>query len=123
MAFPKPGVMDDAAVVSEAVWQEVQPMELKRARPLLMEVAPPGTVVDGVGGAVRRMKIANFTTSLDVPRLSALKCVVSSGVPLMLAICRQTSDSTFTGQRTFLAKRLIANALLHVVGFTGKNHQ
>src|SRR5579871_488758 len=39
------------------------------------------------------------------------------------AVCRQTSDSTFTRQWTLLAKRLIANALLHVVGFTGKNHQ
>src|SRR5580765_6040570 len=48
-----------------------------------MEVAPPGTVVEATGAAVRRMKMANLITSLDVPRFVALKCVMSSGVALM----------------------------------------
>ncbi len=50
---------------------------------VVMEVAPPGTVVDGVGGAGIRINNANLITSLDVPRFVALKCVMSSGVALM----------------------------------------
>src|SRR5882672_6845150 len=84
VALLNPGVIDDALVVSEPVWQAAQPIALNTARPVLMEAAPPGTVVDGVGGASMRMNNENFTTSLDVPRLSALKCVRSSGVGLNL---------------------------------------
>jgi len=29
-----------------------------------MEIEPPGVVVEGVGGASKRMKVANITTSL-----------------------------------------------------------
>jgi hypothetical protein len=63
----KLGVRAEADVVREGVWQAAQPMELKSDFPLAMEVEPPGVVVEGVGGAVRRMNMANFTRSLDVP--------------------------------------------------------
>src|SRR5258707_3611298 len=76
--------MEDGEVVSEAVWHALQPMASKSERPLLIAVVPPGTVADGVGGAVMRMNMANFTTSLEVPRLFALKWVRSSGVGLIL---------------------------------------
>src|SRR5947209_4602876 len=77
------GVNDERKVVSAGVWQTLQPMELNRLRPLLMEVEPPGVVAFGVGGARRRMNIANATVSLSTPAPTPLKCVVSSGVALM----------------------------------------
>src|SRR5689334_609432 len=39
------------------------------------------------------------------------------------AVRRQTGSLAFSRQRTLLSKGLIAYALLHVVGFTSKNHQ
>ena len=57
-------VSADAEVVSEGVWQTAQPMALNSDRPLLMDVEPPGVVVEGVGGARKRMKFAKATTSL-----------------------------------------------------------
>ena len=70
------------------VWQVAQPMELKSDFPLAIEDAPPGTVVDAMGGAVSRMNIANATTSLGIEAFSVNwselefwneKLVVSSG--------------------------------------------
>src|SRR5947208_12225803 len=70
-------------VVSDGVWQTLQPMELKRARPLLIDVAPPGVVVDATGCARKRMNMAKATVSLITPAPTPLKCVMSSGVELM----------------------------------------
>ena len=75
-------VNEEVPVVRLVVWQIAQPMEMKRLRPLVIEVAPPGTVVEGVGGAKRRMNIANCARSLSVPIAVVLKLVWSSGVAL-----------------------------------------
>src|SRR5581483_10332819 len=83
VTLPSPGVRDEAEVASEGVWHEEQPIELNSDLPALMEVEPPGVVVDGAGGADKRMNMENFTTSLDVPNAVWLNCVWSSGVPLM----------------------------------------
>ena len=48
------------------VWHTAHPMELNSDLPCEIEVAPPGTVVDGIGGASRRMNIENATTSLGI---------------------------------------------------------
>ena len=48
------------------VWQSAQPTSAKSCRPLAMEIEPPGVVVDGVGGARKRMKKANFSMALTV---------------------------------------------------------
>ena len=62
-------------------------MALNSRRPLAIEVVPPGVVVEGVGGASKRMNIANITVSLGMeafvanwsePALAA-KLVVSFG--------------------------------------------
>ena len=72
----KPVVRDEARVESEGVWQIAQPTELNKLRPLLIEVAPPGVVVLGVGGARNRMKMAKPIRSLDVPKaVPSLKLV------------------------------------------------
>src|SRR6266849_4002629 len=78
------GVKCDATVLSVGVWQVLQPTTLNRTRPVLMEVAPPGVVVDGVGCARSRMNIAKPTVSaMVVPVLpTPSKCVMSSGVGL-----------------------------------------
>src|SRR5260221_8960884 len=80
----RPGVSVEPLDVSVVVWQTLQPMELNRLRPLLMEVAPPGVVVEGTGGASNRMNMANDTVSLSVPTAVVLKLVWSSGVGLSL---------------------------------------
>jgi hypothetical protein len=70
------------------VWHVAQPMALNRFRPLAIEAALPGVVVDGTGGASNRMNIANATTSLGMEAFTANgselvtvgeKLVVSSG--------------------------------------------
>jgi regulator of protease activity HflC (stomatin/prohibitin superfamily) len=48
-----------ASVVNDGVWHSAQPMLVNVFRPALTEVEPPGVVIDGVGGARKRMKIAN----------------------------------------------------------------
>src|SRR5437660_7020798 len=82
VALPRLGVKRDGDVVSDAVWQSAHPTELNRLRPFAIDVAPPGTVVDGVGGARKRMNIANCTVSLSVAMEVVLKFVWSSGVGL-----------------------------------------
>src|ERR1700686_3398786 len=59
-----PGVMPEEEVWSVGVWHMAQPTKLKRFFPLAMDCAPPGLVVEGVGGARSRMNMANCTTSL-----------------------------------------------------------
>ena len=76
-------VTTEGAVSRAGVWHKAQPTMLNTRLPLAMESAPPGLVVDGVGGASRRM--ANCTTSLG----TAVYCVgfmlvPSSGVEFSL---------------------------------------
>src|SRR5262245_11309529 len=54
----------EAPVVNAGVWHSAQPTSLNSDLPFVIEVAPPGVVVDGTGGARRRMKNANLTMSL-----------------------------------------------------------
>src|SRR5262245_59708390 len=51
-------------VVNDGVWHCEQPILLNVARPFLIDVAPPGMVSDGVGGARNRMKNANLVGPL-----------------------------------------------------------
>src|SRR5436190_5335320 len=53
-------------VWSVGVWQSAQPTLWKSWNPWAIELAPPGTVADGVGGARKRMKKANFSMPLMV---------------------------------------------------------
>src|SRR6185437_11472392 len=57
----------------------------------------------------------------------AQRCLVELGVVFRcavdLAVCRQTGGLAFTRQRTFLRERLIADALLNVVGFAGEDQE
>src|SRR6185436_6763262 len=53
-------------VRSVGVWQRAHPTELNSWRPREIDVELPGEVVDGVGGARKRMKNANFSTALTV---------------------------------------------------------
>src|SRR5436189_1624479 len=78
------GVNFEAVVLRVGVWQVLQPMALNRFLPLVIDVEPPGVVVDGVGGARRRMNIAKATASLNTPSLTPSKWVMSSGVALTL---------------------------------------
>src|SRR5258708_39862932 len=63
-----------AAVVSEGLWHNAQPMVLNNALPFNSEAL----AVVGAGGAARRMKIAKLATSEDPPETAAW----SSGVGL-----------------------------------------
>ena len=65
----------DADVVSDGVWHCAQPIDEKRLRPLAIDVDPPGVVALGVGGARKRMNIANPMVSLSVPVAVVLKLV------------------------------------------------
>src|SRR5262249_34098591 len=74
-------VMVEEAVVIDGVWQSAQPMELNAALPLVMDVVPPGLVVEGVGGASKRINTANCATSLGTAEFGdAVKFMPSSGV-------------------------------------------
>ncbi len=65
------------------VWHALQPMDENSALPRAMEAAPPGVSVEGAGGARKRMKFANCTTSLAAATgVAASVLVVSLGVPL-----------------------------------------
>src|SRR5437870_593283 len=76
----------ERVVASDGVWQTLQPIELNSALPLLIDVEPPGVVVDGVGAARRRMNMAKATVSLITPAPVPLNCVRSSGVALTLQL-------------------------------------
>ena len=67
------------------MWHMAQPIALKFWLPLAMDCAPPGLVLEGVGGARRRMNIANCTTSLGTSAYCAgFVTVASSGVGFIL---------------------------------------
>jgi hypothetical protein len=53
-------------VRNEDVWHNAQPMAENRLRPRPIDAEPPGELVDGVGGARKRMKNANFSMALTV---------------------------------------------------------
>src|SRR5580698_154988 len=79
--------MTDGAVLRLGVWHIAQPTIPNRRLPLAMDAAPPGLLVDGVGGASRRMNIANCTTSLGTAgNCVEIKLVVSSGVGFSLQL-------------------------------------
>src|SRR5216117_2226843 len=89
----KPGVKLERVVASDGVWQTLQPMALNRARPLLIDVEPPGVVVDGVGGASSRMNMAKATVSLMLSvGAAAPTSVMSSGVALNLQTAGNPGD-------------------------------
>src|SRR5437763_1264044 len=52
----------DSSLTSVAVWQRLQPIEVKSDLPLSSEVVP----VVGAGGAESRMKSAKLVASLDI---------------------------------------------------------
>ena len=71
---------DALPVFMLGVWQKAHPTELKTFDPFAIDVAPPGVVVDGTGAPSRRMKIANFSTSLKPSNaVAAVMLVVSLG--------------------------------------------
>src|SRR5262249_9493012 len=88
-AFPRDDVMLEGCVeLIVGVWHAPQPMFTNAFRPLTIEFAPPGVVVDGVGGARSRMNVENCTASLGMDALTTaglellvvgVKCVGSSG--------------------------------------------
>src|SRR5580658_1236211 len=83
-------ILEGCVELSVGVWQVAQPMDLKSAAPAAIEVAPPGVLVDGVGGASKRINSANKTMSegtwafcADGSELDAtVKLVASSGYPV-----------------------------------------
>ena len=80
VALPNPGVKLEGWVASDGVWQVAQPIALKSLRPLAIEVAPPGEVVEGVGWSRNCMNATNSPTSLvTVEALVPPEWVMSSG--------------------------------------------
>src|ERR1700760_1917199 len=82
--------MFEGCVFNDGVWHTEQPIDLNSAAPCVIDVAPPGTVVEGTGGARRRMNCANASTSLRIDAFAANvlvavelaeKLVLSSGYP------------------------------------------
>src|SRR5262245_11037969 len=65
-------------VVKLGVWHNAQPTWLNTALPLLIDVAPPGEVVEGVGAARKRMKNANFSIALIASSGAAPSVLVTS---------------------------------------------
>src|SRR5215467_3996986 len=71
----------DVPVVNDGVWHSAQPMLLNSCLPFEIDVAPPGVVVEGVGGASKRMNNANFSMSVVASSaVVASMLVVSLGV-------------------------------------------
>ena len=64
-------VIAELNVLKLFVWQVPQPIALNTLLPFVVE----GVAADGVGGASRRMNIANATVSLSVPVAELLKFV------------------------------------------------
>src|SRR6266850_34276 len=63
--FWRAATVASGPVLSFGVWQRTQPTFAKICLPLPIESEPPGFVVDGVGGARKRMKNENFVTALE----------------------------------------------------------
>src|SRR3569833_2608058 len=81
VAFPSEEVICEDWVFMLGVWHTAQPIELNNDLPLLMEVAPPGVVVEAIGGARRRMNCANPSRSLRIAEPAAPKLVIAAGGP------------------------------------------
>src|ERR1051326_6720414 len=81
--LPRPPNVD-GPVGSDLVWQKVQPVLLNSALPLLTEVEQfTPTVQAGAGGARKRMKWENITTSQEIfSGWVKLIFVLSSGATL-----------------------------------------
>ena len=54
----------DFPVVNDGVWHCAHPTAVKGPLPFVIDVAPPGVVAEGVGGARKRMKNVNFSIEL-----------------------------------------------------------
>ena len=54
-------------VVKVGVWHRAHPTDWNEMLPFVIDVCPPGIVVDGVGGARNRMKSLNFSIPLVTP--------------------------------------------------------
>src|SRR5206468_1948240 len=84
----------DSLVVNEGVWHSAQPVLLNSCLPFEIDVAPPGTVVDGVGGARKRMKFEKFWIAV----------VASNGLPASM-FC--TSLGTFANWHAGFSSRSV----------------
>src|ERR1700675_570810 len=91
-ALPSEEVIFDGCVeLSVRVWQVAQPIALNNDCPREIEAAPPGVVVEGVGGARSRINSANKTMSEGTSAFCAagsafdatVKLVASSGYPVL----------------------------------------
>src|SRR5580658_8312532 len=91
-ALPSEDVIFEGCVeLSVGVWHVAHPIELNSAWPRDIEAAPPGVVVDGVGGASSRINSANKTMSEGTWAFCAegsaldatVKLVASSGYPVL----------------------------------------
>src|ERR1700674_6071017 len=101
----KLAVNEDGAVRIAGVWQSAHPAVQKARLPLVIEDAPPGLVVEAVGGARRRMNIANCTVSLGTWAFcavgsefaSTVKLEVSSGVWFSLQLAERPPCAASAG--------------------------
>ena len=109
----------DVPVFIAGVWHSAQPICEKTRAPSAIDAAPPGAVVDGVGGASRRMNIAKPTVSLGTAVVCiAVMLVASSGV----GFNRQFAGKCrFIGTRTLVREELVGDAHFDVVGFAREN--
>ncbi len=57
---------DVLPVSSVCEWHSAHPMLSNCLAPRAIDAAPPGVVAEGIGGPRKRMKSANFSTSLSV---------------------------------------------------------
>src|SRR5437763_7422416 len=66
VTFPSEEVICEGCVFMFDAWQTAQPTDVNNDLPLLMEVVPPGVVVEATGGASSRMNCAKPSTSLRI---------------------------------------------------------
>ena len=103
-------------VFSVGVWHSAQPTLVEqpacRAR---STSAPPGVLADGVGGARKRMKSANFSTQLSTPARRCRRALV-----IAVGHLRELAGR---GLVAFGLEQLVGDAHLHVVGLAGEEQQ
>ncbi len=90
---------NESPVWSAGVWHKAQPMLANSWLPWLIEVDPPGLVVDGVGGARKRMKKENFSMAL----------MVAVPPPAVVSV---TSFGTFANWQLGVSSRSLWNSSL-----------
>src|SRR5580692_7394529 len=84
-------ILEGCVELIVGVWQVAQPIALNNDLPREIEAAPPGVVIEGVGGARSRMNSANKTMSEGTSAFCAegsafdatVKLVASSGYPVL----------------------------------------